>query len=368
MLFKNLGSTNQKISAVGQGLGIGGYFSESGGYADLEDLIGKGLDAGMTFLDTAPVYGNGLSEEIVGKAIAGRRKDVFLATKVSPEDLSYERVLTSVENSLKRLKVEQIDLLQIHWPNPKIPLEETVKAMLELVDAGKVKWLGTCNMGLKELKKMHSLVPKGLLASLQSEYNLFERGMEDEIFPFCAKEKITFIAYSPLYRGRIASGERALNCLKEVAANHQKTIAQVALRWQMHQDPVVVIPNTTRLARLHENAGSADFNLSAQEIQQISEACSPDVFEIPVSKIRVASEPNHAAYSTLSEAKANVLNFCPSPMELADQIKGGEVLKPVWLKKSAESSDEFDLIGGRIRYWAWVIAYDGEKPIRARID
>ena len=259
MIVKNLGSSEIQISGIGQGMCIHDSLTNQEKYRYLEDTIRIGIDWGMNFIDTAPVYGSGESEAVIGRAVKGLRKQVVLATKVSPECLSSNRLVDSVYASLERLKTDWLDLLQIHWPNPKIPLSETLMAMESLVKDGLVRCLGVCNFSLKEIQEIQKCLPPKHLASLQVEYNLFDRSIERQLLSYGQQEGISIIAYSPLHRGRIVANQKQRGILQEIASKYQKTPAQIVLRWLIGHEPVVVIPNTTNLERMKEKCSKYEF-------------------------------------------------------------------------------------------------------------
>ena len=368
MFFKSLGKTDTRVSAIGQGNGLGGYSSLSGTYDDLAPVIRAGVDAGLTFIDTAPAYGEGESERMVGRAIADVREQVVLATKVSPSDTTAEGVVRSAESSLERLGTDVIDLLQIHWSNPSVPIEDTMQGMERLIEQGKIRHVGVSNFSLNELKSAQKALSSADISSLQVEYNLFDRSIEEVMIPYCIEQGISVLAYSPLHRGRIASGKRQVDTIQRIADAHGCTIAQVALRWLVTSPPVVVIPNTSRLERVAENAGAGELELSDDEVAEIDRVCSLQQQEIPTDQIRPASSDSRAAFLTLQDALDNTLGSSPSPRELADQIKAGDFLKPVRLMPVADAPGEYEVLEGRLRYWAWVIAFDGRKPITALVD
>ena len=194
----------------------------------------------------------------MARAVEGVRNKVFIATKVSPENLSYDDVIRSAERSLHRLKTDYIDLYQIHWPNPKIPVSETMHAMEQLVTEGKIRFIGVSNFSLKELKEEEKYLPKHPIVSTQTEYNLFDRTIENDILPYCEQKGILTIAYSPLDQGRIASGDDKIKRLKVIADKYNKTIAQIALNWLIAHPTVITIPKATNPNHIKENATSAD--------------------------------------------------------------------------------------------------------------
>lgn len=372
MKFKTLGNTSQKIPVIGRGTGIGGYLAKTATYGEKHiRALRLGIDLGMTLIDTAEEYGNGRAEEIVGKAIKGIRDKVFIATKFSPEHNSYNYVLRSAENSLRRLQTDYVDLYQIHWPNPNIPIEETMKAMERLLNEGKIRYIGVCNFSLDELKEAQTALTNEGIVSIQVEYNLFDRSIEKNILPYCEQKNITTIAYSPLDQGRIASGDEKMRVLKSVAAKYGKTAAQVTLKWLLTHQTVIVIPNSTNEKHIVENSSSVDFELLNEDFKEINKIFKQECIYIPSDKIRVfaGGEKNLRVYQTVEDAIANKMGFVPSPRDLSKHIQKGGDIKPIRLIRTNDKSGkyEFDLVEGRIRYWAWVIAHKGRVSIPAYI-
>jgi diketogulonate reductase-like aldo/keto reductase len=369
MKYKELGKKHTKIPAIGQGcMGIGGYLSRDALQDDNQiKALRLGIELGMTFIDTAESYGKGHSEELVGRAIEGIRDNVFIATKVSPEHLSYDALLQSAEGSLRRLNTDYIDLYQVHWPNPQVPINETIRAMEQLVRERKIRYIGVSNFSLKELKEAQAAISEYEIVSIQVEYNLFDRTIENSILPYCESEGITTIAYSPLDQGKIASGEERIERLRLIAGKYNVTTAQVALNWLISHPSVIAIPKATNPDHIRENASSADFELSDEDFKEISKIFAQECVYVPTDRIRVimGGQGNRQVYQTVEEAIENKLGFVPSPVDLAQDIREGEVLKPVRVIRSADKTGkyDYDLIEGRIRYWAWVIAHSGEKPI-----
>lgn len=369
MKYKILGKTRSRIPAIGQGcMGIGGYLSQDSRQDDNHIRALKlGIELGMTFLDTGEGYGDGHSEELVGRAIQRIRDKVFIATKFSPEHNGYEDVLESAVKSLRRLGTDYIDLYQLHWPTPKVPLSETMRAMRQLLKEGKIRYAGVGNLSLKELKEAHAAMTAEEIVSVQVEYNLFDRTIENSILPYCQSVGMTAIAYSPLDQGEIASGDKKIKELQKIANKYGRTMAQVTLNWLISHHSVMAIPKATNPQHIKENASSADFELSDEDFEKISEIFVQKCLYIPTDRIRVivGGRGNRKVYQTVEEALENKLGFTPSSAELAQDIRDGEDLKPIRVIRSTDKTGryDYDLIEGRIRYWAWVIAYNNEKPI-----
>jgi aryl-alcohol dehydrogenase-like predicted oxidoreductase len=305
---RNLGSEGLAVSEIGLGcMGMSEFY----GTADEEEstaTIHRAIDLGITFLDTADMYGPFTNEKLVGKAIEGRRDEVVLATKfgnVRGEDGSFlgvngkpDYVREACDASLSRLGVDHIDLYYQHRVDPETPIEETVGAMKELVEAGKVRYLGLSEAGAGTIRKAHAVHP---ISALQSEYSLFTRDVEDEILPTVRELGIGFVPYSPLGRGFLTGRWRSIDDMPEddtrsarfprfARENFQKNLelagrvrvvaeekgitpGQLALAWLLAQgDDIVPIPGTKRRKYLEENAGAAGVTLTEDDLASIEEA------------------------------------------------------------------------------------------------
>lgn len=357
---KQLSTTSIKLPAIGQG--VGAYTWDDSQIK----VLRAGINLGMNFIDTAEGYDGGHAEEIVGKAIKGIREQVIIGTKFSPEHNSYDDVLKAVEGSLRRLKTDYIDLYQLHWPNPAVPLEETMRAMERIVKEGKARYISVGNLYLRELQEAQSALVFEKVVSLQTEYNLFDRMIENEILPFCDRNRIMLIAYSPLDQGRIADGVARRELLERMSVKYNKTLAQIALRWLISKPSVIAIPKAKNMKHLEENASSADFDIEKLDIQEIDRIFQRLPIFVSPNRIRVSTQGqmNRAVYQTLEEARENRMGNVPSPADLAKNVVKEEMIKPVRLIYS--NNGDYDLVEGRIRYWAWVIAY-GNVPIPAYI-
>lgn len=367
MKLKSLGLSSVQVPVVGQGtMGVGGYYQRDVTHdAAWVQLLRRGIDRGLTFLDTAEIYGAGHSEELIGQAIAGQRERVIVATKFSNDHSRYDQVIRAAEGSLKRLRTDYIDLYQNHWSNPQVPWEETLSAMEQLRRDGKVRFLGLSNCTLSEARQALAYVSPSALVAIQQEYNPLERTAEQQLLPFCEQAQLTCIAYSPLGQGKFAVPGNEQHPLRALIQKYRCTLAQLVMAWLIHSAPVVVIPKSGRIAHLEENAQAGDLVLEPEDAVRIGEIMRPPVVEIPTASLGIAADPHRPSYFTLEEALANPLNLVPSPRELAQQLTGGDILKPVKVKRHPHPTDQtsFLVVDGKIRYWAWRIAFGNQKPI-----
>jgi diketogulonate reductase-like aldo/keto reductase len=231
-----------------------------------------GLDLGMTLIDTAEMYGEGGAEEVVGAAIAGRRDEVFIVSKVYPHNASFDGVQQACERSLKRLKIETIDLYLLHWQGHH-PLAETFDGFETLKKAGKIKAYGVSNFDLENMEEAQTY---GAPATNQVLYNLMKRGIEFDLLPWARAQGMPIMAYSPLETsGREQSALLENPGLKAVADAHGVTPAQIALAWVLHQDGVIAIPKAVDPVHLRANRAAADLRLSAEDLAALDKAFPP---------------------------------------------------------------------------------------------
>src|SRR6266704_1747790 len=277
MQFRPLGRTPESIPIVGLGTwGIGG---ETGPDSSRDEAgiqaLRLGMDLEMKFIDTAEMYGAGHSEEVVARALEGRRDSVFVASKVSPRNFEYDDVLDAAKRSLKRLGLKQMDLYQLHWPSSKIPISETMKAMEKLVRDGLTRYIGVSNFSVEQTREAQQSLSREKIVSNQVEYSLLDRSVEARILPYCQKEGLTLIAYSPLGQGKIPRGRgSSFKVLDEIAGESGKSRNQVALGWVLQHDSVVAIPKATDPEHLKENAKVADWKIANEDYQRLAKAFS----------------------------------------------------------------------------------------------
>ncbi len=229
-----------------------------------------GLDSGATLIDTAEMYGDGRSEELIAEAIAGRRDEVFLVSKVYPHNASSKGLPEACERSLRRLRTDRIDLYLLHWRGD-VPLAETLRAFRRLKDAGKIRHYGVSNLDLGDMQELWSLPGAEGVATNQLLYNLTRRGIEWDLLPWLRARRVPVMAYSPIEQGRLAGNRK----LAGFADRHGMTPAQAALAWLLAQDEVMVIPKTGRRDRLKENLGALDRVLGAEQLAELDQLFAP---------------------------------------------------------------------------------------------
>jgi diketogulonate reductase-like aldo/keto reductase len=262
--YRLLGPTREKVSTIGMGTWRIGSYSSLDERARQVSAIRRGIELGINLIDTAEMYSNGRSEEVVRDAVKDIREDVFIATKVSPGNLRHDDVIEACKGSLRRLGTRYIDLYQVHWPNPSIPIRDTMSAMEQLVRDGLVRYIGVSNFNVSETDEARDALAKSEIVSNQVEYSLTNRYVEPEILPYCVNEKITLVAYSPLARGNIPD-----SIPEALLQKYKATPAQAMLNWVTRNEQVVAIPKATNPVHLEENASSVSVRFDAAEYEQI---------------------------------------------------------------------------------------------------
>jgi aryl-alcohol dehydrogenase-like predicted oxidoreductase len=313
MQKRKLGNSNLEVSAIGLGcMGMSFSYGPPKDKQEMTTLLRAAVERGVTFFDTAEVYGPFINEELVGKALAPFRKQVVIATKFGFDLSGSDRrpgaaglnsrpanIKQAVEGSLKRLKLETIDLLYQHRVDPNVPIEDVAGAVKELIQQGKVKHFGLSEAGVQTIRRAHAVQP---LTALQSEYSLWTRTPEQEVIPMLEELGIGFVTYSPLGKGFLTgkidenakfdssdfrstlprftpeamkANQSLINLIGKIGQRKQATVAQIALAWLLAQKPwIVPIPGTTKLHRLDENIGAVAVELTLDDLRDIESAAS----------------------------------------------------------------------------------------------
>jgi aryl-alcohol dehydrogenase-like predicted oxidoreductase len=305
---RKLGKSGLEVSAIGLGcMGMSYGYGPASDKKEMISLIHAAVDRGVTFFDTAEVYGPYINEELVGEALAPFKGKVVIATKFGIKMVNGKQVLDSkpetirksVEGSLKRLKVETIDLYYQHRVDPNVPIEEVAGVIQDLIKEGKVRHWGLSEAGVQTIRRAHAVQP---LAAVQSEYSMMWRSPEEDLLPALEELGIGFVAFSPLGRGfltgkidkdttfdesdfrrilprfkpeNLEANQVLVDLIKKIAARKNATPAQIALAWVLAQKPwIVPIPGTRKLDRLEENLGALDVELTSEELRDLNDALS----------------------------------------------------------------------------------------------
>lgn len=262
------GRTGVRVPVIGQGT----WQMESDEREEALEALRVGLDLGLTHIDTAELYGRGYVEELVAEAIAGRREEVFLVSKVMPSNASYAGTLRACEGSLRRLGTDYLDCYLLHWPGSH-PLEDTVRAFERLVSDGKIRSWGVSNFDVEELEEALAIAGPGRIACNQVLYHLKERAMEHGVLSWCEAQGVSVVGYSPLGSGDFPRpGSHGGRVLAELARAHGASPQQVALRFLARRPSLFTIPKASRAAHVRDNAAAASLTLSPEELARLDAA------------------------------------------------------------------------------------------------
>ena len=239
-----------------------------------------GLDLGLRLIDTAEMYGEGKSEELIGEAIAGRRDEAFLVSKVYPHNASRKGAIAACERSLKRLRTDRLDLYLLHWRG-SIALSETIDGFMALQKAGKIRYYGVSNLDLDDMQELLSVPGGEAVATNQLLYNLTRRGIEWDLAPWLRERKIPVMAYSPIEQSRLLRNPK----LADFATRHGMTPAQAALAWLLAKNDIIAIPKTSHRERLRENAGALDRPLTREQVAELDRLFPPPKAAVPLEML-----------------------------------------------------------------------------------
>jgi aryl-alcohol dehydrogenase-like predicted oxidoreductase len=356
-------------SAIGQGTTKTGSWAAASPARDRERIaaLQRGIDLGLTLIDTAELYGGGHAEDLVGRAVADRRDRVFLASKFNPAHSTCAALLAAADASLRRLRTDYLDLYQVHWPEPRVPFEETVAALTRLVADGKVRSVGLGNMTVGQLEHARRVASGLPLVSVQGEYSLWQRACEDDVLPYCEAAGLTFLAYSVLDRGAAVGDGPRRQALEAVALRHACTVSQLMVAWVLGRPGVIALVKAARHRHVEDNAAALAIALTPDDRAQLDAAFQQEVLRVAPARIRVRSAHNPEAYGSVEEARANARDLVPAPVSVAASVAAGHVLKPLPLSPPDVGRDggAYTLLDGEVLYWGWVMARGMEEPMPA---
>lgn len=326
MRYKKIGNT--RVPSIGQGTGH--VYSDS--------IIRAGIERGLTLIDTAESYNN---EDVIGKAIKGQRENVFICDKFLPENNG--NVKEACEKSLKRLGTDYIDLYQMYYPNPKVPIGETLLQLTKLVDEGKIKHYGVCNT--LQLSDYHGI------STTQNEYNLFDRSVESTM-PYCDEHNIRIIAYSPLLDFHQLNPDSMI-WLQEIGMKYEKSLSVLILNWLISHPSVIAIPRSNNLKHIIKNSQASDFVINEHDLGLIDNLFKPQIEYIPLEKIDITLSADKFPQTEQDAINCDKWTIKPQDVDLKD-------FKPVKVRMAAYG--DYELIEGGLRYWAWKIQKNEPIP------
>ena len=270
--------SGEELPALGQGTWYMGDQRDT--RTEEISTLQLGLDLGLKLIDTAEMYGDGKAEELVGEAIAGRRDQAFLVSKVYPHNASRKGAIAACERSLKRLRTDRIDLYLLHWRG-NIPFSETLEGFLALQKAGKIRRYGVSNMDLDDMQELFSLPGGEAVATNQLLYNLTRRGIEWDLLPWLRGKRVPVMAYSPIEQSRLLCNPKLI----DFTQRHGMTPVQAALAWLMAKGDVIAIPKTGRRERVKENLGALEHELSAAQLAELDRLFPPPKAPVPLEML-----------------------------------------------------------------------------------
>jgi diketogulonate reductase-like aldo/keto reductase len=240
----------------------------------------SGLDLGLTLIDTAEMYADGGAEELVSEAIAGRRKEVFLVSKVLPSHATRSGTVTACERSLRRLATDHLDLYLLHW-RETVPLEETLAGFESLMHSGKIRHGGVSNFDLSEMEELIELPDGDAVQTDQVLYNLTRRGIEYDLLPWCRERGLPIMAYSPIEQGRLLGN----STLQLIADQHSVTPAQITLAWVLRQESIIAIPRASKPEHVQENRAALEIRLTQNDLDVLDQAFPPPNKPVPLEML-----------------------------------------------------------------------------------
>jgi len=361
-----------QMPVIGQGTGSKGadHKSFEQDFHTLVSSIKFGIDLGLNLIDTAEIYADGRSESIVGAAIKSSRNSVLIATKFSPDHHRSKQVISSAKDSLRRLGTDFIDIYQIHWPNPSVPLEETIYAMTDLQEKGFIKEIGVCNFNYKQLLEAVSIAHKlgTRIYTNQIKFNLVDQFAYQNIKKFCNDNQVKVIAYSP-FKSILNGSEARKLILSKIAKEYEATEMQVALAWIISHSNVIPVPESSNINHIKQISETQNLKLTEGSILELQNIFSNLVIDLPVHKVRSRnSQRKYVSIDKKMEIEKISNQFVPSIIELAAEIATGEILQPILVRKSLLDDDLFEIMEGELRFWAYVYVNGETSTIPAIIN
>jgi diketogulonate reductase-like aldo/keto reductase len=352
-----------KINPIGYGLGFGGTNAKNVEYTNkhkeaLNFLIKNKL---YNFIDTSPEYGNGKSEILIGSLPKKIKKELFISTKVSPENLNYNNFIKSVYMSLKRLDIDRVDVIQPHWPNYNVSNDEIISSFRFLKKKNKVRYFGLSNFELIDIKYFKNKM-KSDFKFLQEEYSLIDKSIEEEKIKYCINNNIKIICYSPLSSGNFLFNRSQKSLLSALSDKYQEPFSSIILNYLIQKsNNLILIPHSTNIENISSNLNATNFILAKRDILRLNNQFKVNKIKIKLKNI-IYYDQSYKKITNLSEAIKNKFNLSPSPNQLSKKIIQGAKLKPIKVRKRGK---KFYLVEGRLRFWAYVIAYGWDYSINA---
>ena len=270
--------SGEEVPVLGQG--TWGFGEQPDNRQNEIDALRYGIDIGMKLIDTAEMYGDGAAEEVIGKALEGRRDQAFIVDKVLPQNATRKGTVAACERSLRRLGTHRIDLDLLHWRGA-VPLAETLAGFDDLLRAGKIRHWGVSNFDAPDMEELAGLPGGSAVATDQVLYNLSRRGIEYDLMPWCEQRNIPIMAYSPLEQGRLMGTPE----LRRIADEHSATPAQIALAWVLRKERLIAIPKAGTPGHVQQNLIALDIHLTLDELDALGRAFPPPDHKVPLEML-----------------------------------------------------------------------------------
>jgi diketogulonate reductase-like aldo/keto reductase len=270
--------SGEEVPVLGQG--TWGFGEHRENRQNEIEALRFGIDNGMKLIDTAEMYGDGAAEELIGKALEGRRKEAFIVDKVLPQHATRKGTVEACEKSLRRLETDRIDLYLLHWRGA-VPLAETLAGFGDLLHAGKIRYWGVSNFDVPDMEEVVGLTGGSAVATDQVLYNLMRRGIEYDLMPWCEQRNIPIMAYSPLEQGRLMGDPE----IRRIADEHSATPAQIALAWVLRKERLIAVPKASTPGHVKQNRIALDIHLTLDELAALDRAFPPPDHKVPLEMI-----------------------------------------------------------------------------------
>jgi len=331
------------------------------------DSFALALDLGTNFFDVGEDYEDGFAEKILGRFALRQRHKLIIATKFTPKHAAYADLLRAAEGSLRRLKTDYIDIYQMHWPNPTIPLEETIAALERLMREGKVRSIGLSNCSIQFAKSVNSLLLGARVATNQVKFNALNRptAAEPNYFSETVREGLNTIAYGIFGQGMMQFGDDSRSLINRLCKKYLVSEAQLLIAWTLSFPKTVALIRSMNHEHIRNNIAAADLVLDSADADSMTSCFRIIVHEIPVDRILVSnSDPDvsHKIYLSLEDALRNEHELSPDVKTIAREIEAGDSFRPVELIPDGQN---YQLVQGRMRYWAWRYLYGANSLIPA---
>jgi aryl-alcohol dehydrogenase-like predicted oxidoreductase len=368
MIYKQLGTTTRNVSTLGLGTnGVGNFLHNSPEKtANRQKIYQFAFQNGINFFDCAELYGEGYAEHVLGQTFKKNREQVIITSKVIPDNCTYLTLKRSIKESLKRLQTDYLDLYQVHWVNPFVPMEETFAALEETVREGYVKGIGVCNFSLSMVTAARACLNKVKLSSNHIELNLFNQPDVLETLEYYRDNGLSLIGYGALNHLKPGFTQPQQEFLDELMGNYHKTLPQILIRYFTSWENTILLTRTDNINHLQSNLNSFDFDFTPEQIKKFHTLFKSRVQHIPFDQITIPEE--YKKIRTYDHFK-NPTNLIPSPLTVAQTYVRYNYFKPLKLidKKGYFILDTYDFYGELKKYYAWRMLYGSSEPIPAFI-